>query len=220
MGESSKSGGGSNRSPWRFSLSGLFRTVTIAALAMFAAIHFGPLAAARDVGIALAICLAFVAFATRSRRHWLASGLVAAAGLIPTMLAAGAPFSNRSAVCMECGMARNIEDVCGWTTKDVISETDASRWAAPMLPAGHVHNWTICSVHSRSHWFGSAPIGCGGPGEGVHMAWQLARLGDQAAGERAFREYQDIRAGKSTKSLAVHRQEVAAAVNAAATASR
>jgi hypothetical protein len=30
----------------------------------------------------------------------------------------------------------------------------------------------VTSNYSRTHWFGSAPIGCGGPGEGAMMAWQ------------------------------------------------
>jgi hypothetical protein len=205
---------------WRFSLGGLFRVITVISLVMFALVQFGPLAAARDVGLALAIAVAIVACGSRSLKLGLAAGLLAALGFIPTILAAGAPFSERSAVCCECGMTRDVRQVCGWTTKDEILETEASRWAAPMVPANHVHSWQICSDYSRTHWFGSAPIGCGGPREGAPMAWQLARLGDPAGAERAFHEYLDILAGKSPKSMAVHRQEVEDAVNAAVQARR
>src|SRR5262245_54451457 len=88
---------------WRFSLGGLFRAVTVVCLAMFAAVQFGPLAAARDLGIGLAIALALVACGSRSVKLWLASGLVAAVGLLPMILAAEAPFSHRDAVCLQCG---------------------------------------------------------------------------------------------------------------------
>ena len=218
------------RQHWRFSLAGLFRVMAVCALAAFAATQFGPLAAARDMGMGLAIALAIGAFFTRGqgtgdrgqgarrRRMLVAAGVVALFGFVPTVLAAGAPFSERSAVCMECGRQREIHEVCGWTTKDEITDTEASRWAAPMLPAGHAHAWTGCSNHYRTEWFGWATIGCGGPGEGAFMAWQLARLGDQAAAEQAYQEYLDIRAGKSTKSMAVHRKEVADKVDAAVAA--
>jgi hypothetical protein len=182
---------------------------------MFAVVQFGPLAAARDMGIGLAIALVIWAWAARSFRLFLAAGLVAVLGYIPTILAAGAPFSQRSAACLECGMTREMHEVCGWTTKDEISETEASRWAAPLVPAGHVHAWTVTSNYSRTHWFGSAPIGCGGPGEGAMMAWQLARLGDPAAAEQAYLEYQAILTGRSPKPMSVHSQELQAAITAA-----
>jgi hypothetical protein len=187
---------------------------------MFAVVQFGPFAAARDMGIALAIALALLAWSKRSRRLWLAAGLTAVAGVVPTILAAGAPFSERDAVCLECGMSRHIREDCGWKTRDEMHETEASRWAAPMVPAKHVHVWTGVGSYHRTHWFGSAPIACGGPAEGAFMAYQLARLGDQAAGERAYQEYQDILTGKSTKLMAVHRKEVSDAVNAAVQAKR
>lgn len=212
--------GAAKRGAWRFSLGGLFRAVTVCGLAMFAAVQFGPLAAARDVGIALAIVLALMAWGRRSRRLWLAAGSVAAIGCIPTVFAAGAPFWERSAVCMECGMMREAHEVCGWKTKDRIAHTESSLWAAPLVPAGHRHSWTICSSHQRTHWFGMAPIACGGPGEGAFMSWQLARLGNQTAAEQAYGEYQAILTGKSPMSMAVHRQEVEAAVNAAVQARR
>ena len=117
-------------------------------------------------------------------------------------------------------MTRETHEVCGWTTKDHILETEASRWAASMVPDGHRHSWTTCSLHQRTHWFGMAPIGCGGPDEGAMIAWQLARYGDQIAAEQAYREYQDILTGKSTKSMAIHRQELQLAVIAAAQAQR
>lgn len=205
---------------WRYSLGTLLRAVTVAGLAMLALVQFGPLAAARDIGLALAISLALVAYGMRRPRLWLAAGLLAAVGFVPTILAAGAPFSHRSAICLGCGMSRDTHEVCGWTTKDEISDTEISRWAAPMVPTGHTHSWAGCSLHQRSHWFGIAPIACGGPREGASMAWQLAHLGDHAAAERALREYQDIIAGTSTKSIAVHRREVDDAVNAAASAMR
>jgi hypothetical protein len=203
------------RGRWRFSLGDLFRALTIACLAIFAAVQLGPLAAARDVGIALAIATALVAAGRRSRRLGIAAGLVAVAGLVPTIVAAGAPFSIRDAVCMECGQARYIHTVCGLTIEDRIEPTEASRWAAPLLAPHHVHVWTGTSRYEQTHWFGSATIGCGGPGEGAFMAWQLARLGDPTAGQRAYLEYLDILAGKSPKSMATHRQEVSDAVNAA-----
>src|SRR5688500_15156836 len=90
----------------RFSLGGLFRGTTVCGLAMFAAVQFGPLAAARDVGIGLAIALAIWAWQARSGKLLVAAGLTAALGCLPTILAAGAPFSERSAVCMECGRMR------------------------------------------------------------------------------------------------------------------
>jgi hypothetical protein len=52
------------------------------------------------------------------------------------------------------------------------------------------------------------------------MAWQLARCGNQSAAEQVYREYQEIRTGKSPKSMAVHRQEVWDAVSAAVQAKR
>jgi hypothetical protein len=203
------------RRRWRFSLGGLFRAITICSLAMFAVVQLGPLAAARDLGIGLAIALVIWAWAARSFRLFLAAGLLALLGCIPTILAEGAPFSKRTAVCLECGMTREMHEVCGWTTKDEISESEASRWAAPLVPAGHVHAWTVSSNHSRTHWFGSAPIGCGGPGEGAMMAWQLARLGDPAGAEKAYLEYQAILTGRSPKPMAVHSQELQAAIAAA-----
>ncbi len=205
---------------WRFSLGSLFRATAVCGLAMFAAVQFGPLAAARDVGLGLAIVLALEAWVAGSRKLWFAAALVAAIGCIPTVLTAGAPFSERSAVCMECGMMREIHKVCGWTTKDQILDTEASLWAAAMVPTGHAHAWTTTSSYERMHWFGIAPIACGGPGEGAFMAWQLARLGNQTAAEQAYGEYQAILTGKSPKSMAVHRQEVEAAVNAAVQAQR
>jgi hypothetical protein len=86
------------------------------------------------LGIGLAIALAIWAWQARSLRLWIAAPLVAVLGCIPTILAAGAPFSERSAACLECGMTREMHEVCGWTTKDEISETEASRWAAPLVP--------------------------------------------------------------------------------------
>jgi hypothetical protein len=182
---------------------------------MFAAVQFGPLAAARDVGIGLAIALALMAWLGRSRRLWLAAGLVAGMGVIPTILAAGAPFSRRSEICLGCGMKRQTHEVCGWTVKNVTAQTEFSRWAAPIVPTGHAHSWASSSTYYRPRWFEPAWIACGGPSDGVVLAWHLAHYGDPAAGERALREYHDILAGKSTKSMAVHRQEVQDAVNAA-----
>jgi hypothetical protein len=205
---------------WRFSLGALFRAITVCGVAMFAIVQFGPLAAARDLGIGMAIAMALEAWLTRSRHGCLAAGSVALIGFIPTILASLAPFSDRSAVCLECGMARHTYEVCGWIMKDQITETEASRWAASLVPEGHRHSWTTTSVHQRGHWFGIAPIGCGGPGEGAFMAWQLARYGNQSAAEQAYREYQDILTGKSAKSMAVHRQEVWDAVDAAVKAKR
>ena len=216
----SRAASASGSRTWRFSLAGLFRAIAVCSLAMFAATQFGPLAAMRDMGLALAASLVIVAVSGGAgrTRFFLAAGVVAAIGFVPTVLAAGAPFSERTAVCMQCGVQRDIHEVCGWTTKDEITATEASQWAAPMVPAGHEHAWTGCSHHQRTHWFGYSVIGCGGPGEGAFMAWQLARLGDQAAGEQAYQEYLDILAGKSAKSMAVHRQEVADAVEAAVAA--
>jgi hypothetical protein len=208
------------RGRWRFSLGGLFRAITVCGLAMWAVVQFGPLTAARDVGIGLAIALALWAWQVRSRRLWIGAGLVAAAGFVPMLLAAGVPFSERTAVCTECGQQRDVHEVWGWTTEDKIQETEISRWAAPLVPAQHEHAWTMTSSYQRTHWFASAPLGCGGPGEGAFMAWQLARLGDQAAAERVYGEYQDILKGRSPKSMAVHRQEVEDLVNAAVEAKR
>jgi hypothetical protein len=182
---------------------------------MFAAVQFDPFMAARVLGIGLAVALAIQSFQGRSVRLSLASSGMILAGFLPTILAAGAPFSERSSICLECGLSRETHQVCGWTTKDEVRESEASRWAAPLVPAGHVHLWTTTSVHERTHWFGSAPIGCGGPGQGAFMCWQLARLGQPAAAEQAYREYQDILTGKSPKSMATHSQEMNAAIEAA-----
>lgn len=205
---------------WRFSLGGLFRAITVFGVAMFVVVQFGPLAAARDVGIGLAIACAIWAWQARSFKLWIVAGLVAGLGCVPTVLAAGAPFSERSAVCMECGKMREMHEVCGWRTKDETSDTEASRWAARYVPASHRHAWTITSNYQRTHWFESAPIACGGPGEGAFMAWQLARLGHQPAAEQAYLEYQAILSGTSPKPMAQHRQEVENAVNAAVKAQR
>ena len=164
---------------WRFSLGSLFRSMTVCGVAMFAIIQFGPLAAARDVAIGLAIVLALEAWITRSRKLWIAAALVVWIGFIPTILAANAPFSDRSAACVECGMARHTHEVCGWTTMDQVSQTEASRWAASMVPEGHRHLWTTFTSHHRTHWFGMAPISCGGPREGAIIAWPLAHHGEQ-----------------------------------------
>lgn len=203
------------RGRWRFSLAGLFQAITVCGLAMFAVVQFGPLAAARDVGIASAIVLEIWAWQARSLRLWIAAAFVAVLGCMPAILAAGAPFSRREAICLECGMTRETHEVCGWLTKDEISETAASRWAAPLVPAGHAHAWAGTSTYQRTHWFGSAPIGCGGPGEGAMLAWQLARLGDPAAAEQAYLEYQAIITGRSPKPMAIHCQELQAAIAAA-----
>lgn len=200
---------------WRFSIGTLFRVTAVCALTMFAAVQFGPLAATRVLGIGLAVVFAIQAWSARWRWLWLGSAVAAFGGFIPTILAAGAPFSERSGLCLECGMTRETHEVCGWVTKDDIRESEASRWAAPLVPAGHQHVWTTMSLSQRSHWFGYSLIGCGGPGEGAFMAWQLARLGDQPAAEQAYREYQDILTGASAKSMATHRQEMNAAVEAA-----
>jgi hypothetical protein len=208
------------RPAWRFTLGSLFRATAVSALTMFAAVQFGPLAAARVLGIGLAVVFAIHAWNLRRHRWWFAAAAVALLGCVPTILAAGAPFSHRSAVCLECGLGRETHQVCGWTTSDEISESDISRWAAPLVPAGHQHVWATTSLHQRTQWFTSAPIGCGGPAEGAFMAWQLARLGDQHGAEQLFREYQDILAGRSSKSMATHRQEASAAVEAALQARR
>jgi hypothetical protein len=205
---------------WRFSLGDLFRAITVCGLAAFALVQFGPLAAARDICMALAIALAICAWAGRSRRLLLAAIGVAVLGMVPTILAAGAPYSDRDAICFECGKSRHIHEVCGWQTRDEIHETEASRWAAPLVPAGHVHSWTGMSQTVRAWWFGSTMIGCGGPGEGAFMSWQLARLGHPEAAEFSYQEYQDVLTGKSTKTMDVHRREMYAAVAAAVKASQ
>ena len=203
------------RPGWHFSLGSLFRATAVCALTMYAAVQFGPLVAVRVLGVGLAIVLAIQALASRRHRLWPAAVVVALAGWIPTIVAAGAPFSERSAMCVECGLTRETHEVCGWTTKDEVSESEARRWAAPLVADGHQHAWTTVSTYQRTHWFGSAPIACGGPAEGAFMAWQLARLGNQQGGEQLYREYQDILAGRSPKSMATHRQEASDAVAAA-----
>jgi len=45
-------------------------------------------------------------------------------------------------------------------------------------------------------------------------------MGNKIAAEQAYREYQDILTGKSTKSMAVHRQEILDALTTAAQAHR
>jgi hypothetical protein len=197
----------------RFSLGTLFRALTLCGVVVFAVLQFGPLAAARDIRIGLALVLALQAWIARSPRYWLAAGMVGLLGFVPSILAAGAPHSLREAICMECGMRRELGEVCGWTTRDQVTHTESSHWAAPLVPPGHRHVWKTCSSEQRSHWFGMTTIACGGPGEGAFMAWQLARLGKPAEAERVYREYQSILQGKSTKSMAVHRNEVNSAVN-------
>lgn len=196
----------------RFSLGDLFRGLTVCAVGLFAAVQFDPLMAIRAVACGLAIGVAVLAWRQRSKRLWLAAGATALTGLLPTILAANAPFSHRDAVCLECGRHRITHEVCGWTTRDDIEETEISRWAEPLVAVDHRHGWVTTSVHQRSHWFGIAPIGCGGPGEGAFMAWQFARLGDQATGEQVYREYCDIQYRRSAKPMMQHRQETAAAL--------
>ena len=136
---------------WRFTLGTLFRAITVCGLAMFAVVQFGAIAGMRDLGIALAIATGIHAARTRAHRLWLAAALVAAIGLIPTVLAATAPYAKRSAVCWQCGMRRESEDVCGWRTKDHLADTDASRWAARFVPAEHQHQWAVTSREERPH---------------------------------------------------------------------
>lgn len=134
---------------------------------------------------------------------------------IMAIIAGGAPFSNCESCCYECGMKRHTKENWGRVTKDEIMETEASRWAQPLLASGHAHVWEATTVHKRSTWFGIAPIACGGFPEGALAAWQLARCGDQASAEQFYREYQDILTGKSSKSLVAHRKEVVDAIDAA-----
>jgi hypothetical protein len=193
----------------------LFLATTLCGLAMFALVRFGPIAAARDAGVAVGAICAIRAVTAASARLGLTAVAAALVGLIPTILAANAPFSQRSLVCLECGMDRDIHQVCGRTMKDEVTQTAASRWAAPLVPAGHRHVWTGCSLYVRSRWFGHRLVGCGGPSEGAVLAWHLAREADQAAGEQAYQEYQDILNGRSPKGMTLHRQEVEAAIAAA-----
>jgi hypothetical protein len=134
---------------------------------------------------------------------------------VRTIVAAAAPFSDCHGSCPGCGMQRETSAVCGRVTKDEISHTEASLWASPLVPPNHTHRWIIYTRHYRTHWFGIAPIGCGGPGEGALLAWQLARCGEQADAVQFFQEYQAIVAGKSAKPLPVHEQELCAAIAAA-----
>jgi hypothetical protein len=201
---------------WRFSLGSLFRAIAVAAVALWAVRLFGPLAAVRDVGIALAIVLAITALYTRSRRWWLGAGLALTLGLIPSVLAGGAPFSWQHSLCVICGQSRDTYQVCGRTVSDNVKSTDISRWAEPLVPAGHVHQWAGCYMTSRDSWFGGTLIGCGRVNEGAPRIWHLARRGDPAAAERLLREYLDIAAGRSPKSLTVHNLEVELAIVEAA----
>ncbi len=141
----------------------------------------------------------------------LALGVAAMAAII----IGGMPFSNREAVCWECGMQRETHEIWGRVTKDQIRQTQASEWAASLVPEGHIHSWSTTTLHQRTKWFGIAPIGCGFGAEGAFAAWQLARVGDQAAAEHAYLEYQDILNGKSPKSIGVHRKELEDAIVAA-----
>jgi hypothetical protein len=170
------------------------------------------------VGLAFGVAV----LAWRQRRLWLwpaAAGLVFA-GWLPTILAAGAPFSHRDAGCYECGRSRVTHEVCGWLTQDDIQETEASRWAAPHLPADHVCQWSFSSHHVRSTWFGSAPIACGGFPEGAYLAWNFVYFGDQQQAEAYYREYCEIRRGRSTKTMKQHRDEANAALDALVKAKR
>lgn len=205
-------GGTSPARAWRFSLGSLFRVMAVSGVAMLAVRQFGPLAAARDVGLALAVVLGITAYCTRSRQQWLWAGLAAALGLVPTILAGGAPFSRHHAMCTVCGQSRDTYEVCGWTVTDNVKSNDVSQWAEPLLSAGHAHQWAGCSTTSRASWFGGTEIGCGGPREGATRIWHLARLGDSVAAERFLREYFEIKAGASPKSLAVHVLEVDQAI--------
>lgn len=130
----------------------------------------------------------------------------------PKVIAGAAPFSENEALCVECGMERDVATFCGQVTKDEIRSTEASDWARGLVPADHRHRWVVFTSRHRSHWFGGASIGCGGPTEGAMLAWQLARSGHQEAAEKLYREYQDILTGKSAKSMAIHRQELMDAV--------
>lgn len=192
---------------WRFSLGSLFRAIAVVAVALWAVRVFGPLVAARDLGIAVAIVLAISALYTRSRRRWLGAGLVLTLGLIPSILASGAPFSRRHSLCVICGQSRDTYKVCGRTVTDNVKSTDSSRWAEPFVPADHVHQWEIYSMTSRDSWFGGRLIGCGRVNEGVPKIWHLARQGNPATAEQFLREYLSIKAGHSAKSLEVHNQE-------------
>lgn len=198
-----------------FTLGDLFRGLTICAVGSFAAVQYDPLVAIRAVGIGLALGLAFLAWRHRSRWRWLGAVATLLVGFGPTVFAAGVPFAHRDMTCSECGCSRVTHEIWGWQTRDEIRANDISRWAAPLLPQDHTHQWSTTSVHNRDRWFGSAPIGCGRLSEGVHLAWQLARLGQQQEAEALFREYCDIRRGQSPKSLRQFNQEASAAVDAA-----
>jgi hypothetical protein len=198
-----------------FTIGDLFRGLTICAVGLFVAVQYDPLLAARAVGVGLAISIAIIAW--RHRRHWLwlgAAGMVLV-GFLPTLFAAGVPFSHRDMVCYECGCSRDTHEVWGWKTQDDIRENDVSRWAKPFLPEDHVHQWITTSSHGRSGWFANDPIACGGLGEGAYTAWHIARLGKQPEAEALYLEYCEIRRGRSQKPLKQWNDEANAALEAA-----
>lgn len=200
---------------WRFSLSDSFRAITVCAVAVVASVQLGPLAGIRDLGIALGIGCLVLAWRQRSKRFALAAGAVMLLGFVPTILAAGAPFSRRDAVCLECGKSRHTHEVCGWMMKDEIWDNECSRWAAPRVSNNHVHRWRVTSHYGRNEWFGNAPIACGLFPEGATLAWQFTRFGQPLKAEQVHQEYLDIMHGRSRKPVTQHAQEATAALETA-----
>ncbi|MCP4643030.1 MAG: hypothetical protein GY851_21470 [bacterium] len=107
----------------------------------------------------------------------------------------GAPYSDGSDVCADCGRTRGYYEWCGLRLWQWIAENDTSRWMDTLLKDHTEHDWQGDSGEGRSEWFSSTVIAWDGDGGVPHIVHSLKPgIGEERAKEYIAR-YLRIREG-------------------------